>query len=182
MSNIIHQDQIAAGPEHISQELGQFSHITEQKQLSEAPHLLQGHFVKYDTSGGWHLPVILIFWMLTQWLEGTSVAATPLWSHSGSPEAKMKVCFSAYLLPAPPENLPVRCLGVWAAVTAWHLMPFSLWNTSLIPSYLLTDSSLLLAPCIPLGISLCIWPFFHPLYKYLSTRMKGKWNNLLLHK
>jgi len=51
MSNIIHQDQIAAGPEHISQELGQFSHITEQKQLSEAPHLLQGHFVKYDTSG-----------------------------------------------------------------------------------------------------------------------------------
>lgn len=52
MSNIIHQDQIAAGPEHISQELGQFSPITEQKQLSEAPHLLQGHFVKYDTSGG----------------------------------------------------------------------------------------------------------------------------------
>lgn len=43
---------MAASPDCTSRELGHFSPVMEQKQLSEAIHLLQGHFVKYDTSGG----------------------------------------------------------------------------------------------------------------------------------
>lgn len=85
--------------------------------------------------GGWYLPVILIFWMLTQQLERTSVAAAPLWSHLDAPEAKMKTGFSASLLPAPPENLSAPHLSGWRAVAGQHLIPFSLWNISLMPTY-----------------------------------------------
>lgn len=126
---------------------------------------------------GWYLPVILIFWMLTQWLERTSVAATLLWSHLDSTEAKIKTCFSAFLLPAPPEKPSASHLRGWTAVTRWHVIPFSLWNISLIPSYSLTESSPLVAF---LWVASCAYGHFPILsYKYLCTQIKGKKDHLL---
>lgn len=126
---------------------------------------------------GWCLPVILIFWMLTQWLEWTSAAATPLWSHLDSPEAMMKRCFSASLLLAPPEKPSASHLSSWTAVTRRHLIPFFLWNISLIPSYSLAESSPLVAF---LWVPICAYGHFPILsYKCFSTQIKGKLDHFL---
>lgn len=132
-----------------------------------------GPFCQIWSFRGWHLPVILIFWMLTKCFERTSVAATPLWSHSDSPEAKMKTCFGASLLPAPPEKPSAFPLGCWAAVTKWHRMPSSLWSISLIPSPSLSESPPLVAF---VWISSCAYICVLS-YKYHRTR--GKLYHLL---
>lgn len=119
---------------------------------------------------GWYLPVILIFWMLTQQLERTSVAATPLWSHLDSPEAQMKTCFSASLLRAPPENPAMSRLSGWTAVTRRHLIPSSLGNISLIPSYSLAESSRLVAF---LWVPSCAYSHF-PILSYKQGRSEAQ--------
>lgn len=148
---------MAATPECISWEMGHFSSITEQKQLSEATHLLQGHFVKYDTSGGGTTCHIHFFGcdkhlLLLLSCDLSSTLQKQRWKCVSAPPS--------FLLAWKPSE---SHLSSSTAVTRWHLIPFSLWNVSLMPSYSLIEPSPLVAF---LWISTCAYGHYPiPSYK-----------------
>lgn len=131
-SATIHQDQMAASPQCTSWEWTLLTHHGAKPIVWSCPPA-PGPLWQIPSFRGWHLPVILVFWVLTQCFEWTSVTATPL----GLIQTLQKQRWKHVLVP------PAACstweasafpLGCWTAVTKGHLVPFSLWSITSIPS------------------------------------------------